>query len=91
MLAWWQSASVVSFAASQVRKPAAVLIFSRAWAAVSDHQEPEIETDEQQQAAAAAVKGLPADSKEALVGSVIQGLGADQQKQVAAAAVSKLS
>jgi hypothetical protein len=32
MSAWWQSVSVVLFAASQVRKLAAVLIFSWAWA-----------------------------------------------------------
>jgi cytochrome bd-type quinol oxidase subunit 1 len=56
-----------------------------------DYQEPNLDTDQQKQAAAvAAVEALPADSKQQLVTNVVQGLETAQQKQVATAAVNAL-
>jgi hypothetical protein len=57
---------------------------------VSDRREPEPDTDQQKQDAATAVDGLSADSKQELVGRVVQSLDPDQQKQVAATAVDAL-
>jgi hypothetical protein len=57
---------------------------------VTEHAEPGPDTDQQRQAAAAAVEGLSADSKQALVGSLVQSLGGEQQKQAAAAATDGL-
>lgn len=36
-----------------------------------DYQEPKLDTDQQKQAAAAAVEGLPADSEQQLVTNVV--------------------
>lgn len=57
---------------------------------MTEHVEPELDTDDQRQAAAAAVQGLSADSKQELVGSLVQSLGGEQQKQAAAAATNGL-
>ncbi|MDQ4021576.1 MAG: hypothetical protein M3257_08115, partial [Actinomycetota bacterium] len=47
--------------------------------------------DQQKQLAATTVETLSDDSKQELVGNVVQSLGTDQQKQLAATAVDSLS
>jgi flagellar biosynthesis/type III secretory pathway M-ring protein FliF/YscJ len=59
-------------------------------AAVSNDREPELNIDRQKQIAATAVDALSADSKQELVGNVVQSVGTDQKKQIAATAVEAL-
>ncbi len=58
---------------------------------MSDHEGSELRPDQQHQVATTTIDGLSAESKQELVGTVVQGLSPDQQHQVATETIDGLS